>query len=726
MKPMRLQFPKKKAEVFSYKNLLLTALSALLALFTMLLSYIHWLPMHNVQFSVSSSGAGNESFDLGEVRILYILADDEMITLESYAYNGWQYAGSLVTRQVGVVSFDLPARRYVEFSLQRGQHCGIAAVTLNGETLEHDLSADSDSIQEVIRTSVNSFLSARNIALGLFSFIVIYSLSHTMFGKHFQKRWQELPTLADMVIIIGIPVAVILAMMMSEVSPLSRMWASKNDISGFTAAARLYAMGRVPYKEIWEHKGPMIFFVNALGHRLWYPYGVWFFELTLHVAGFFTCYYMLKLKFSKSISLLATVMAIGVFAVLQDDGGNVESWSLPFIFAAGYIFTLAFKNNLVVPKRHVVLCGAFCAIVFLFRANNPILWVAAIPVLVVNQIYRKKYNLLLKQMGWFCLGFMGIVLPLCLYFLAINALREMFDATILFNIAYSRTGNTNLLAQVYASFRLFEILRAVFPYLDIIIAIGFAYPTILLLNQLHYKKKHQVNESFNYELSFLIFQLASYVCFILFVPMSNRTYRHYLILAVPVIVAIFAYVLKLLCDISFRILCKSKITSSNLQIFATTGILALFCFYLVSPLYIITVEVSLSDRRSFSERNLEHVAVANYITVNTQENDRYGFWGHDHTITNIIRGRLPSSRFFYASTYAIMRPTHKHEVDNFKIYMQEIVDSNPTFFVREYYQMLPDLENYLEAYYQPVSLFESYSYVRLYERNSKAIEGEGL
>ena len=706
-------FPIKKEDALSRKNLMIVTLAALFALFFMLISYIHWLPMRNVQFSISWAGVGDERFapNNDEVRILYILVDDEMIVLDSYAQDGWQYEGSLVTRQGGTVSFDFNARRYVEVSLQRGHRCGIASVVQDGEVREYNLSHRSDNMQEIIITSTNSFLSARNIALGLFTFIATYVLSYILLGKCFSNHLNKLPTMADVIICVCIPIATVLSMIMSEIYPLSHVWLTRLDISGFTAGAKLYSMGRVPYKEIWEHKGPLIFFVNTIGHKLWYPYGVWFLELFLQIAGFFMCNAMLKLRFSRLVSFFATIMAIGTYGMLQDGGGNVSSWSLPFIFSAGYVFIYTFKNGFTVHYKQIILCGAFCAIVFLFRANGPILWSAAIPVLIVNQIYQKRLSLLFRQMGWFCIGFAAIAVPVCLYFYVNNALWDMIDATILFNMTYSEMNNIRIISQVNSSINLFERLLEGFPHFAHIVMIGFAYPAIHLL---YLQQKKQMNGNFIFDYNILVFQIIGFISFIMFGTMSARPYPNYMIVAIPTFAIAFAYTLTFLYDMLFRMLYKSKT-----RFIRTYVCITLLSIYLVLPMFTITIAKSMSDRKSFSEKDIKYLAVANYIMANTHKNDTYGFWGSNHTIINMTRDRLPSTRFFYTLTSSNMHFAHQRSFDNYLVYMQEIEDAKPNFFVVSDQALYYEIEQFIKTYYSPVYLFQYKPDVELFVRNSE-------
>ncbi len=85
--------------MLSRKNILSFVISCLLALFIMLTSYLHWLPMGNAHISINSVGVKDEQALASEVRLFYVIVDDEIVRLDTFAANTWKYQGSLVSRE---------------------------------------------------------------------------------------------------------------------------------------------------------------------------------------------------------------------------------------------------------------------------------------------------------------------------------------------------------------------------------------------------------------------------------------------------------------------------------------------------------------------------------------------------------------------------------------------------------------------------------------------------
>ena len=66
--------------------------------------------------------------------------------------------------------------------------------------------------------------------------------------------------------VIGIVVALVIGLLFFSLSPL-RGGMPLNDSSVFLSMGRAHLEGQTLFKDIFDHKGPVIFYINALG--LW-------------------------------------------------------------------------------------------------------------------------------------------------------------------------------------------------------------------------------------------------------------------------------------------------------------------------------------------------------------------------------------------------------------------------------------------------------------------------
>src|SRR5689334_17436684 len=68
--------------------------------------------------------------------------------------------------------------------------------------------------------------------------------------------------------------------------------------------------GDIPYRDVWDHKPPLIYFIDALGliltpHSLW---GVWFLQIIFIFFTFFFIYKVLNRQFGIYAALAGTVV----------------------------------------------------------------------------------------------------------------------------------------------------------------------------------------------------------------------------------------------------------------------------------------------------------------------------------------------------------------------------------------------------------------------------------
>ena len=196
--------------------------------------------------------------------------------------------------------------------------------------------------------------------------------------------------------------------------------------------------GEIPYRDLWDHKVPVIYYINALGlasgiSTFW---GVWLLEvLSLFIATFFSYKIMAK-HFSPESAFFGTGMwLLGLFFVL--DGGNtVEEFTLPIQFLSIFLFLRA-ENE----KKHYwndFGIGLLSALAFFIRPNNigeaiAIGLIIGMRFLFSSDSRKRAYSRLISMV----VG--GLVLSLVLvgYFWGQDALREFWQSAFIYNFHYS-------------------------------------------------------------------------------------------------------------------------------------------------------------------------------------------------------------------------------------------------------------------------------------------------
>src|SRR3972149_531182 len=63
--------------------------------------------------------------------------------------------------------------------------------------------------------------------------------------------------------------------------------------------------GQIPYRDMWDHKGPLIYFIYAAGFLIHPVYGVWLLGLIALWLAIFLSYQLLRRLFGSSTAFLA-------------------------------------------------------------------------------------------------------------------------------------------------------------------------------------------------------------------------------------------------------------------------------------------------------------------------------------------------------------------------------------------------------------------------------------
>lgn len=201
--------------------------------------------------------------------------------------------------------------------------------------------------------------------------------------------------------------------------------------------------GAIPYKDLFDQKGPLIYAINAFGFWLTgNRYGISFIIVACLFVSLAYCYKLLKVEFTSKTSILLTIFCLFGLILVYDAGNMVEEYLLPFLFASFYNAYLWFKRYSVdgitkIEAKIPVLFGLVLGISFLTRLTNA-LGVCIVALFMIGVLlYNKKY----KELGicaiQYFIGVAVITLPFVIYFYSKDALKDLWYCVITFNVKYA-------------------------------------------------------------------------------------------------------------------------------------------------------------------------------------------------------------------------------------------------------------------------------------------------
>lgn len=291
------------------------------------------------------------------------------------------------------------------------------------------------------------------------------------------------------------------------------------DSAIFALIGKGMTEGKTLYADLFDHKGPMIFFINMFGMRLAGRTGIfvmqWLFGSVSLVLLYFTGKMLLPDGAFRSVPecLQIFISGYGLFFYTFERGNLTEEYSLLFL-AVSLFFLVRYARHADQNAAHhpgyAFVYGICLAFLAFMRLNNAVTLCAGILAVAGHLVCRKEFKNLLVNLLWGCVGLASVSIPVLWYFLRHNTLQEMLYATFLHNFRIlQHSARTPL---VHASFYILIL------YLPMLIC------GILLLCKLAKKRT----------LSFPDVLLGTVLVFNILMLLTANRYPHYFTIFVPV------------------------------------------------------------------------------------------------------------------------------------------------------------------------------------------------
>lgn len=306
------------------------------------------------------------------------------------------------------------------------------------------------------------------------------------------------------------------ALILVLVSPLcpGSSTISYTDSSVFQYIGSSLLDGRIPYRDIFDHKGPLIYLINALGWLIHGESGIWLIELLL-LAGcvnlWFESSYLLN--HSVSASFFSTFFGLAAFSLWIEGGNLTEEYCLPFLTIIFYLYVRGFTGRRISTGMAFVI-GLSCSGVFLIKFNALILTVPLV-VFELIQLYKRGLNL----GGYIAAGLIGFVLPMlfiAVWLIANNAFGDFIADYFVFNLTYA--GGADLIDRVASLTTMFN---------SSVIVVSFALLCIAVFS------RDLVSDSTGYAVRGV---LVSFALGFVVIAGTGYSYGHYSMFFIPSIV----------------------------------------------------------------------------------------------------------------------------------------------------------------------------------------------
>ncbi len=262
---------------------------------------------------------------------------------------------------------------------------------------------------------------------------------------------------ADRLILLSLLfLGVFLTFLVSPFSPIYRYCFEPDEIC-YHIMSRGLLSGKVPYRDLFDHKGPLTYLIYALGLLLSgkATWGIWILFTFVNIGIFALLYKNLRVFLSWQRSLVGTAIMLALLFLkcepIYASGSKPDHFILLLLLLSEYLLLLRLKGRDEEKKEHkffstldMFFMGLLCGGVFMLKLNVCIYYLLFIGSYFLFLLIKKMGKAFFSSCGAFLGGIAAVSLPFFIYFAANGVLSDFIDAYFLFNSKYAKNGGLKL------------------------------------------------------------------------------------------------------------------------------------------------------------------------------------------------------------------------------------------------------------------------------------------
>ncbi len=194
--------------------------------------------------------------------------------------------------------------------------------------------------------------------------------------------------------------------------------------------------GKVPYRDLFDHKGPILFFIEALGWKIGGRTGVWIIECLLTCLSVYMIIEIAELLNSKPfLPVLGTAL---VYLTYFGRGNACENYCVPLVYLCVYLVIRYIQSGSIHhPIWFAFIYGACFSVIALIKVNNATAICGLVLCIIIRLIIHKEFMNLLFNVISGIAGIITAALPVCIYFYVQKSLYDMVYCTFIHNFIYA-------------------------------------------------------------------------------------------------------------------------------------------------------------------------------------------------------------------------------------------------------------------------------------------------
>lgn len=431
-------------------------------------------------------------------------------------------------------------------------------------------------------------------------------------------------------------------------SRMLRSTGPPDDSSVFAYIGWAMHRGLMPYRDVWDHKGPLLYYLQFAGMSLWSTstFGIGLLELIALSIALFLMYRAITSFASPFVGRVVAILAVTFIAHFSLGGNMCESWALLPLAMAQYVcwkWSQRLSRNWCAP-----MLGASFACIFWIRPNMATYPAVAMLVLLYATKRAHGFGSAMKQFALASASALGlsalIVAPLYRWGILHNFVEAYFGYNAAYSSALSLSGRVLHTRQ---------LLTQLFPTAVAILGIA---GWVLWLKE--GRRKGEADCLPSVYLQALVWSLPFEIAA---ASLSGRDYPHYLLPLLPTFIVLAAWFLN-----------RFEKQTKGMPALAMALLIGLCPFALTT--------YSSDFSKSTEPPQSQYLAVVHFIQRATTPNDKITVVGEtEAAYMSFLAQRLPASRFVYQ--LPLIDANNPAAGDQRKQFMCDIAQNRPAVIV---------------------------------------------
>ncbi|HZQ07692.1 MAG TPA: glycosyltransferase family 39 protein [Anaerolineae bacterium] len=257
----------------------------------------------------------------------------------------------------------------------------------------------------------------------------------TLSLPHWRAVWENARVREGLILVVCVCAALVATLPHSPAN-MSYVWP---DSGVFQYIAHRLLEGQKLYREVWDHKPPLIYYINVLG--VWLGgesrWGVWALSFLAMTTAVWLSVRLLRRAFGTALALVVTALWLLVYFNLVEDGNMTEEYVLPLQFACLLLAVDVETQRGGVYRWRGAVIGVMLGLIFFLKSNEIGVGIAIAGYILAQGFFQRQWRPALANLATILGGFALVCAAMFAFLSTQGILADYLDVAVRFNLYYS-------------------------------------------------------------------------------------------------------------------------------------------------------------------------------------------------------------------------------------------------------------------------------------------------